>query len=360
MNNIAEITSAHCAPGTPGVQGLLQPLRPWLDDASVSEILINRPEEVWVEKNEKLTAHPVLALTPLHLQRLFQLIANDNQQRLSKKEPLLSGSLPDGSRVQLCLPPTAKYHTLSIRRNVTKAMSLDDYATSPFYHSARHATGDEANRNHLPETEQQLIQLYQHQAWDAFIRKAIQSKKNMVISGGTASGKTTFLNACLQHIDNNERLILLEDTRELNAPHRNHVQLLASKGEQGEAHVTMQDLLQCCLRLRPDRIVMGEVRGKEILDFIGSCATGHDGAMTSIHANSPAIAFMRMTQLYKLNNVPSMTDSDILRELQSVIDIIIQLAKTSAGRRVQGIYYKYGEHATHHITEPNTRKTARV
>jgi len=100
--------------------------------------------------------------------------------------------------------------------------------------------------------------------------------------------------------------------------------------------------VQCCLRLRPDRIICGEIRGKEILDFISACSTGHEGSLTSIHANNPRIAFMRMTQMYKLNNVPSMSDEDIMRELHEVVDVIVQVAKTKEGRMVQSIYYKYG------------------
>ncbi len=135
---------------------------------------------------------------------------------------------------------------------------------------------------------------------------------------------------------------MLEDTREIETPHENQVQLLATKGEQGLAKISMQDLVQCSLRLRPDRIIMGEIRGKEILDFVSACSTGHEGSLTTIHANNPRIAFMRMTQLYKLNHLPAMTDDDILRELKEVIDIIVQVGKTKNGRQVNSIYYKYG------------------
>ena len=162
--------------------------------------------------------------------------------------------------------------------------------------------------------------------------------------------KPLILNALLSHIPDHERIISLEDARELEIPHSNKVQLLASKSEQGMAKVNMQDLVQCCLRLRPDRIIMGEIRGKEILDFLASSSTGHEGSITSIHANNPHIAFMRMTQLYKLNNVPSMTDSDILRELKTVIDIVLQQQKTEKGRMLHQVYYRYGHLAAqgHH------------
>lgn len=331
---------------TPGSVGLLAPIQTWFEDRAVSEILLNRPEEIWVEKHGQLTSVVVPAFQEAHLNRLFQLIANENGQRFSKATPLLSGSLQDGTRVQLCLPPTAKYPTFSIRRQVVRHLSLADYEKNDFYSETKFASLDEEDFDQLPETEKSLICHYGEANWPAFVKQAIQLKKNIVISGGTSSGKTTFLNACLREIDLDTRLIILEDTREIDVPHQNQVQLLASKGDQGEAKISMQDLVQCCLRLRPDRIIMGEIRGAEIMDFVSACATGHEGSLTSIHANNPKIAFMRMTQMYKLNNVPSMSDQDILRELKTVIDIVIQIAKTPLGRKVQGVYYRYGHLAT--------------
>jgi len=349
----------------PQSMGLLAPIKTWYDDAQVSEILINEPQCIYVEKHGQLTKQDVPEYTQLFLDRLFQLIANENNQQLTAKKPLLSGSLLDGSRVQLVIPPTAKHYTLSIRRQVVRHLSLDDYASHAFYQQAtgfnvHDVMADDIHQ--LPPSEQVLLSHYHAGEWDAFIRCAIALKKNIVISGGTSSGKTTYLNACLRQIPDHERIITLEDTREIDTPHPNQVNLLASKGDQGLSAVTIQDLVQCCLRLRPDRIIVGEIRGREILDFLSACSTGHEGSLTSIHANNPRIAFMRMTQMYKLNNVPSMTDQDIMRELTEVVDVIVQLVKTSnasngknetkenkkntknrtSERQVQGIYYKYG------------------
>jgi len=328
---------------SPGSTGLLAPLDTWLNNPQVSEILINQPQEVWVEEGGQLMRHTVEALTTSMLRNLCQLIANENQQRLTAEFPLLSGSLRDGSRVQIVLPPTAMHPTLSIRRNVVIQMRLSHYREQDFYQKATPFTLTAGMWEQLPDDEKSLVRLYQHKDWDNFIRTAIQLKKNIVISGGTSSGKTTFLNACLREIDLNERMLVLEDAREVDIPHPNQVQLLASKGEQGQAKVDMQQLVQCCLRLRPDRIIMGEIRGKEILEFVSACSTGHEGSITSIHANNPRVAFMRMTQMYKQNNVPSMSDKDILKELHEVIDIIIQVAKTPNGRLVESVYYKYGD-----------------
>lgn len=326
---------------SPGAMGLLAPIQCLLDDDQVSEILVNKPQEVFYEKAGQLHALAVDAFTESHLLQLFQLIAHHSAQILNEAHPLLSASLPDGSRVQCVLPPTAKYPALSIRRKVVKNFLLKDYEQTNFFNEATKFSTEE-NLHQLPDAEQTLAKAYQAEDWANFIKLAIQLKKNIVVSGGTSSGKTTFLNACLQQIDQDQRIIILEDTREIEIPHPNQVQLLASKGGQSKAKVSMQDLVQCCLRLRPDRIICGEIRGQEILDFLAASSTGHEGSLTSIHANNPRIAFMRMTQMYKLNNVPSMSDDDILRELKEVIDVIIQIGKTPKGRQIQSVYYKHG------------------
>ena len=414
-----------------GSIALLQPLQKWLNDGRVSEVMLNKQEEVWIEKNGIITKHEVPELGDRHLACLFQLLANENKQLISQENPLLSGSLPDGSRVQLCLPPTAKDYCFAIRRQVVTDLSLDDYDNSFFYCGGGDSgsfsqrgvsesldppilsfpqrgrdsgvegclqrgvdniggggsgsffqrgvsegldppilsfpqrgrdTGVEGclqrgrdsgmdrylqkggenflTYPHKLNPESKLSYLYKTKNYAEFIKLAITLRKNIVISGGTSSGKTTYLNACIKYIPKDQRLILLEDTRELKVSHDNYVSLLASKGEQSRANITMQDLVQCALRLRPDRIIMGEIRGKEIMDFVSACSTGHDGSLTSIHANSPTGAFMRMVQLYKLNCVPSMRDEEILAQLKSVIDIVIQLNKTSRGRCVGGIYFK--------------------
>ncbi|MBU1927083.1 MAG: P-type DNA transfer ATPase VirB11, partial [Gammaproteobacteria bacterium] len=305
---------------SPTSNGLLEPLSPWLNDDQVSEILLNKPQEIYVEKNGTLKRFTISELNIRTLDRLFQLIANENQQELNAQHPLLSGNLLDGTRVQLVLPPIAKHHTFSIRRKVVRHFSLENYQEINFFDRAKPFHLQTSDGNFLSPQEKQLMDLYQRKQWHDFLVLAIQLKKNIVISGGTSSGKTTFLNACLCAIPLEERMLILEDTREVEILHPNQVQLLASKGEQGLAKISMQDLVQCCLRLRPDRIICGEIRGKEILDFVSACSTGHEGSMTTIHANNPRIAFMRMCQMYKLNNVPSMTDEDIMRALHAVID----------------------------------------
>ncbi len=320
--------------------GLLAPLQDFLDDAQVSEILINKPQEIFVERDGTMLRFDIPVLTTQYLRRLFTLIANENKQCLSIDSPILSGNLFDGSRVQLVVPAAALYETLSIRKFTLKNITFEDYACEGFFTKARRVdleSGVACNE----ANEDLLNSFYKTENWPEFISQAIRFKKNIIISGSTSSGKTTFLNSCIQHIPLHERLITLEDTFEINIPHPNLVRLKALKQAGDTAHhISMQDLVQASLRLRPDRIIMGEIRGREIFDFVSACSTGHSGALATIHANNPKIAFMRMAQLYKLNPIVGMSEEDIYKILHEVVDVIVQLTKTSEGRRLTEVYYK--------------------
>lgn len=330
------------------VDRLVEPFRFLMDNPDLSEILVNRPGEVWAENSHKQWQRfQVPALDDKYVSDFFRMVSKESKQHFNAQHPLLSANLYDGSRIQCVHPPTAQHFAFAIRRQVAKNFSLDTYRDQHFFRSVKPAALAVDRLEDLPESEMDLLALYAKGDWDAFIRLAIAQRKNIVMSGGTSSGKTTFLNACLREIPHEERIITLEDVREIQIPHDNKVQLVASKGEQGEAKVSIQDLVQCCLRLRPDRIIMGEIRGKEIMDFVNACSTGHEGSITSIHANNPSIAFMRMCQMYKLNNVPSMTNDDILSELKQVIDVIIQLGHDEQGRCATAVYYRHQYLAGH-------------
>lgn len=325
----------------PGAEGLLSPLLPFMQENTVSEIMINKPGEVFVERRGVTTRYAMPQLDIPHLRRLFTLIANENGQILNVTNPLLSGNIHDGARIQLVIPPAARHYTFSMRRPSLLQRTLDDYRNSDFYTTTKAFDGYTDDIDEQDEREVELLALYNQGLWADFMELAIALKKNIVISGETGSGKTTYLNTCTASIGHEERILTLEDTFEMNIPHQNQVNLCASKRlTETSGGVTMQDLVQASLRLRPDRIIMGEIRGGEILDFVSACSTGHEGSITTIHARNPRIAFMRMTQLYKLNNVPSMRDTDITRELDSVIDIIVQL-ECKAGRIYESyVYYK--------------------
>ena len=334
-----EAVAAH--PGfLPGSEGLLSPLGRFLEDDAVTEILINQPGEVFIERQGVMERHLIPEMNTTHIRRLFTFIANENGETLSRETPMLSGNLYDGARVQLVIPPAAKAHALSIRRHALQIRTLEDYKSSGFYDAVKPFNLN-TKADHLSDADSELLTLYHQGAWADFIARAVHFKKNIVISGQTASGKTTYLNACVGSIPLHERIITLEDTFEVRLAHQNVVRLRApKKAESAQEGLCMQDLVQCALRLRPDRLIMGEIRGREVLDFISACSTGHEGSITSIHAQNPRVALMRMTQLYKLNNVPSMRDADIVRELHEVIDVIIQVVNSPQGRIGHGIYFK--------------------
>lgn len=327
---------------SPGSRGLLSPLLPLLEGEGVTELLINKPGEVWVEEKNKMTRHEMPSLNPTYLKRLFTFIANENEQVLNEEKPFLSGSIFDGSRVQLVIPPVSTTYILSIRKKNIQRLAFEDYEEQGFFEHTQWFSLEGENNNKCDDMDSELISLMSANSPMAFIKKAINQHKTIIVSGGTSSGKTTFLNTCTSFIHPAERIISLEDTLEIEIPHLNQVNLKALKN----GSVTMRDLVQATLRLRPDRIIMGEIRGPEILDFISACSTGHDGSIATLHANNPRMAISRMISLYKQNNVPAMRDDEIRDEILSVVDVIIQLTKhPEHGRIAKQIWYKGGSDA---------------
>ena len=332
-------------PNTIALEEYLKPLNEYLQDQTVSEILVNRPQSVFIERKGCFEESANDALNMRHLMGLTNLIARYSGQRLSEKEPLLSGQLPSGHRIQIILPPATTQDRLviSIRKQTINDVSLQDYAslhafdhTQPCYLTSHRQTQP------IKSEDKELVDCFQQKDYVRFIELAVQRKKNILISGATSTGKTTFLNACLKSIPHHEHLVTLEDVAELKPSHRLHTPLFTSKGLQGVSQVTMQELVQASLRIRPDRIIMGELRGAEAADFIHATATGHDGSISSLHASSPQVAFMRLVHMVKLNGT-NLSREDILDDLHTVIDIVVQLKRRVEGNRyyreVSDIYF---------------------
>ena len=249
----------------------LAPFRRWLERDTVTEIMVNRPGEVWIEdaSNPGMQRIETPEIDDRLVQRLAEQVARVSHQGINREHPLLGATLPDGARIQFCGPPAARKHwAMAIRRHRRLDLPLDAYDTGPLVASAVPA---------MPDPQAQPV---------AFLRAAIAARQTILISGGTSTGKTTFLNAMLGEIPPQERVVLVEDTPELKFPGDNAVGLVAVKGELGEAKVTANELLQAALRLRPDRIVLGELRGAESDSFLRAINTGHPGSFSSIHANS--------------------------------------------------------------------------
>jgi len=315
----------------------LAPLRAFLDDRDVVEISVNRPGEVYVERlgSVHMERHEIPVLTTAEIVNIGERVAATTNQFVSPANPILSAALPTGERIQVVLPPAAPDGgTLSIRKQVISNFTLEDYRDQGSLDQVTVAVGG------LSETEQALIdQLSAHDIY-GFIRTAIVNRVSILISGGTSSGKTTFLNACLKTVDEHERIITLEDTRELFPPQKNAVHLLASKGDQGTASVTIQSLLEASLRMRPDRLFVGEVRGAEAFAFLRAINTGHPGSMSTVHADTPLGAYEQLAMMVMQSGLSAAyPKADLISYIQSVIPIVVQLRREGGRRGVSEIFF---------------------
>lgn len=303
----------------------LKPFLPWLERDDVTEILVNKPFEVWIEisgePNMRCVEMP--EVDDILLSRLAAQIARVAHQGINRESPLLAASLPTGERVQLVGPPASKHWAMAIRRHRMINMSLEDYDRGPIIPIDHgHGQDEEAYARAQPIS---------------FLKDAVRSRKTILISGGTSSGKTTFLNAMLKIIPEHERIILVEDTAEIADNHANSLRLVAVKGELGEAKVTINDLLQASLRLRPDRIIVGEIRGEEAQTFLRAINTGHPGSFTTAHANTPKGALEQIA-LMVMQGGTQLTRSETLAYATSLIDVVVQLNRVGGERIISDIY----------------------
>ncbi|WP_192247984.1 P-type DNA transfer ATPase VirB11 [Mesorhizobium caraganae] len=315
----------------------LDPVRPFLDDPAVIEIAVNRPGEVYVERLGAgfMEHHRIDVLTGDEIQNIGERVAGITSQFVSRTNPLLSAALPSGERIQVILPPAAPDGgAISIRKQVVSNFTLEHYRDSGAFENVAVALGG------LNKTERKLIAHLRENAIYNFIDTAIRSRVSILISGGTSSGKTTFLNACLNSIDPKERIVTLEDTRELFPPHANSVHLLASRGDQGTANVTIQQLLEASLRMRPDRIFVGEIRGAEAFSFLRAINTGHPGSMSTVHADTPLGAYEQLAMMMQQAGMSAgYAKLDLMSYIRMVIPIVIQLRRDGGKRGVSEIYF---------------------
>lgn len=334
------------------LEAYLEPFAQVFGEEGVSEVSVNVPGEVWVEKRGDMRLELIPALDAEHLKALGRLIAQSTEQMVSEEKPLLSATLPNGYRIQVVFPPACEPGTvaMSIRKGATELFTFETYEKfGAFDQTATEEVGDV----HAPV----LLDHFAKGEIREFLSKAIKYKKNIIISGGTSTGKTTFTNAALLEIPTDERLITVEDAREVQLPHhKNRVHLLASKGGQGRANVTTQDLIEACLRLRPDRIIVGELRGSEAFSFLRAINTGHPGSIATLHADTPAMALEQL-KLMVMQAGLGMPPNEIRNYILAVVDIVVQLKRGAKGRRyISEIYYKAAKQQE--SLEENTEKTS--
>ena len=319
------------------VEQALEPLRGLLDDPAVVEISVNKPGHVFVERmgQAHMEFHPIPAMTAEAISQIAQRVAAYTNQFVNSERPLLSAALPTGERIQVALPPAApEGGTLSIRKQVTQHFTLEEYRDNGSLDKVAVSLGG------LSQLDHDLIGHLQAQRIYEFLDTAIRNRVSILISGGTSTGKTTFLNACLKSVDPNERILTLEDTRELFPTQKNVVHLIASKGDQGTANVTIQSLLESSLRMRPDRLFVGEIRGAEAFTFLRAINTGHPGSMSTVHADTPQGAYEQLVMMIMQGGMAgSFSKADLLSYLHMVIPVVIQLRRDGGKRGVSEIFF---------------------
>ena len=316
----------------PGVylRSCLAPFARALSRSDVTDIYVNRPGELWLETLAgTLEREEDPGLSAATLERLSRQVAALTHQGVNREHPLLAARLPDGSRLQVVAPPATRGPlALAIRRQVAASLSLADYGPDEF---ADTKTEPEQSRN-----DEELKGLIGARRFAEALSLAVRTRRNILVSGGTSTGKTTFLNALLREIPSDERLIVIEDTPELVVDHANCVGLVSVRGELGEATVTTNDLVSASLRMRPDRIILGELRGPEALAFLRAIASGHPGSMTTIHADSPATAIEQLVLLV-LQSGTKLNRADVRHYVRESIDVFVHLGRTAERRTVQAI-----------------------
>ena len=315
----------------------LRALRPILADPEVTELCINRPGEVFVETRRGWERRPLPFADFDWCRRLAKLIANSTRQRVDEATPLLSASLPSGERAQIVLPPATSSGTVAItlRRPSPSVWSIRELAERGIFRSTRRSTAA------LDDTERELLRLLAGGEYEAFMRGAVKARKNILVSGPTGSGKTTWTKALIREIPATERLISIEDAQELVLDsHPNHVRLFYSKDDQGLSRVTPKQLLESCLRMKPDRILLAELRSEEAFDYLRNVNSGHPGSITSIHAGSCELAFEQLVLLVKQSPAGrELSSRDIKRLLYLLVDVVIQFGVRGQERFIQEVFY---------------------
>ncbi|HVW69138.1 MAG TPA: P-type DNA transfer ATPase VirB11 [Steroidobacteraceae bacterium] len=327
----------------------LQALRPLLADPEVTEICINRPGEAFVETRGGWRRQTLAFASFDWCRRLAKLVAHSTRQRVDESSPLLSASLPGGERIQIVLPPATPLDcvAITIRRPADTVWSIAELASRGLFRTTRPA--NEA----LDETEAELLRLLAAADYESFMRLAVRSRKNILVSGPTGSGKTTWTKALIREIPADERLVTIEDAQELVLDrHANHVRLFYSKDGQGQARVTPKQLLECCLRMRPDRILLAELRAEEAFDYLRNVSSGHPGSITSVHATSAELAFEQLVLLVKQSQGGrELARRDIKSLLYVLVDVVIQCGVDRRERFIKEIWYQPARKRRSRLTE---------
>jgi pilus assembly protein CpaF len=284
----------------------LGPLEPLLRDPKISDIMVNDKDHVFIEKGGLLQRTNTTFRDDRHLLQIIDRIVSRVGRRVDESSPMVDARLPDGSRVNAIIPPLAlDGPSLSIRRFGTGPLAANSLVE-------------------LKSISAEMMEL---------LSSAVKARISIVISGGTGSGKTTLLNILSQYIPNNERLVTIEDAAELRLAQENIVRLETRPPNiEGNGAIKQRQLLINCLRMRPDRIIMGEIRGEEAFDMLQAMNTGHEGSMTTIHANTPRDAIARLESMVAMGNM-NLPEKSVRQQISAAISIVVQATRMSDGSR---------------------------
>lgn len=343
--SVADTASAWCGDSTSVIE-FTRPLRAQLDSPGVLEVCVNRPGEMMVES---AGGWRTITAPELSLERCLSLataVATYSDQHVNAERPLLAATLPTGERIQFAIPPAVPRDTVSItiRKPAEVVRRLDDFEREGLFE--RTAIVGRAGSSELLPFEHELADLKVRRRHAEFLRLAVRKHQTIVVSGKTGSGKTTFMKGLVEEVPRHERLITIQDTAELTLPnHPNVVHLFYSKDGQGTAKVTAKSLLEACLRMKPDRIFLAEVRGDECFHFVRLAASGHPGSITSVHAGSCALAFEQMSLMIRESGAGAgLRMSEIKWLLGVVVDVVVQFERDERGRFISEIYYEPRHH----------------
>lgn len=332
---------AWCGDSTSVIE-FLRPLHAHFDPPDVLEVCVNRPGEVMIET---VTGWKSASVPELTLERCLSLataVATFSDQQINQERPLLAATLPTGERIQFVIPPAVMRATVSItiRKPSEVIRRLDDFEREGLFERTA-IVGRTASSELLP-FEHELVDLRQRRRYAEFLRLAVRKHQTIVVSGKTGSGKTTFMKGLIEEVPRHERLITIQDTAELTLPnHPNVVHLFYSKDAQGTAKVTAKSLLEACLRMKPDRIFLAEVRGEECFSFVRLAASGHPGSITSVHAGSCALAFEQMALMIRESGAGGgLRMTEIKWLLGVVVDVVVQFDRDERGRFISELYYE--------------------
>lgn len=314
------------------VNELLRPFAAFLATPGATEVVVNRPGEVFVEAGPVWSRHEAPHLTLPHCRSLANAIASYSSRHIDTGSPILSAQLPNGQRVQIMVPPAVERDTVSITIRIpdSATRTFQQYQDDGFFsrYTWAHPVGMDQRATDLRPAQRQLVDYLAAGQLAPFLHLAVQSKQNIVFVGDTGCGKTSLMKSACQYIGHDERLVTIEDVRELQLDqHPNRVHLLYAKAVQGLCTVTPSDLIAAAMRMKPDRVLLAELRGSEAFDFLKLLTTGHSGSVSSFHAESCALAIERYVFMCKEHRDASIYDAEALKRLVALtIDVIVHIA----------------------------------